>query len=353
MDLFHRTGRKGQCRVVYKYTVKYKCGCIYERKSSVKPSGAMLSIDSECEKCRAKINKKQLTIEELNGIKKEIKGTEKQVAAAEKNRERFIKQWVKAASDSQADIIRDIIATENYAGWWMDHYKEVFSQELIDNYEEKYKTRKKERRSKTPTGTQVSIADLDARYKKNEILSHCIRPNILKHQEMILIEHQNSTMLIKSSAQSTPELKKIMAENECAYDDAKDMFMKDLNEFTGNYSDRAAELGIMLLDNGYVVSILNNTILNMVRKRQFVPSNDKWVKYFNSNSVFLDWKGYERILCNRALAFIDGAHWDNNFKKVIIPAKSCKQILDYAERYGFSIEKRALILMEAKRRANI
>lgn len=331
----------------YKYTIEYKCGHKKTYELNQKPESPVKHIDTECEECRAKINGKMLTRAELESIKPELKGSEKQINAAEPNRDRFIQNWVKSASDTQADIIREIITNENYAGWWLDHYKEVHTDEFIIDYREKYKTRKRKSGAKK---AEKKISET----RKEEIMRHVLTPEELKHNELILIELIDSqTMSIKSSSKASKELTALLSDKGFAYIPEKDRFIRELNEFTGNYSDRAAEAGITLLDNGYMVSVINKTILNMIRSRKYTPQNDKWIKYFNSDSVYLDWTGYQRVLCNRALAFIENAHWDNHFKKVVVPASSFKQLMDYAQRYGFSIENRALKLMESKRRKSI
>lgn len=331
---------------MYKYKVRFKCGHEKEYEVDYKPDSAVKEIDSECEKCRAKINSRILTIAELDKLSTPFTGTEKQVAAATKNRERFISQWVKTASDSQSDIIRDIIKNETYAGWWMDHYKEVFSNEFVNDYYRKYKSDKKRKRKSGSSVKKETLPDT----KKQEIIRHMIKPagagNVLIFIELV----DNTMRAVHSSLDDN--LMNIMVENGMSYLQDKDIFIKDINEYTGNYSDRAAELGISLLNAGYSVSVLNNTIINMIKTGRYIPQNDKWVKSFNSQSVYLDWKGYERVLCNRALSFIENAHWDNNFKKVIVPVTSYRQLEDYAHRYGFNIDNKALKMLEqAKRRA--
>lgn len=332
----------------YKLTIKYSCGHENSYMMDSPQNPAVKTISAPCDKCRAEADKKRLTRTELNELKKPLQGTEKQIQYAELNRERFIKKWVVSASDSQADTIRKIITHESKASWWMDNYQEVFTEEFINNY-----TPSKPK--KTQSKSKKNDDAFRKEQRKEEIKLHTLYPKQIKAVgQLIYIElKDSSTMQAISTLPSTDELKDILKTLRYSYISNEDKFIRDITEYTGNYSDRAAETGIALLDAGYAVTILNSKILNMIRKKEYMPENTNWVKYYNSNSVYLDWEGYEKTLCSRALAFIQGAHWNNDYKKVVIPADSFPQILEYAKRYHFSIDNKALKLLENRRRRNM
>ena len=126
-------------------------------------------------------------------------------------------------------------------------------------------------------------------------------------------------------------------------------YERKLSKFTGKYEDRAAQLGIQLLRQGYIVVLQNTRVIEMIRQNSYLPENDKWVKYFDEGHCYLDWNGFQKVLCNRALMTIYNAKWNNDYKKVVIPYQSASQLLKYIESNGFSVEDRVLKkLMEVK-----
>ena len=90
--------------------------------------------------------------------------------------------------------------------------------------------------------------------------------------------------------------------------------------------------------------------MGMIRQKDFKPEITRWVKRFNQTHLYLDWQGYERVLCNRALSFIPGAYWEQSYKKVIVPVSSYRDIISYADKNDFAIDDKSRNMIENARR---
>ncbi len=106
-------------------------------------------------------------------------------------------------------------------------------------------------------------------------------------------------------------------------------------------SDRAAEIGITLLDAGFSVLCYNDSARDMIRRREFSPEIRKWVKrrisgdYANCFAVSFD---YDPSLTS-AVKDIEGRKWDK--PDWIVPGKFYAQVTEFAEKHGFAISPKA------------
>lgn len=339
---------------MFKQARVYSCGHRTEFTVNEKPEQEEIQVFLPCPNCRKAENNKILTAAELNNSKPALRGTPAQIEYGDMNRQRFINEWVKRASDTQAEIIRNIIKNEDHGGFWMDNKDKIKSEDFINNYVPSKKmkaTVTKFKKNKSTNEWEKEARDkADANRLKDDILKHIIKPANPTSNILVYIELKDKTTVNAFPTQYNDEIKTILQNKGYSYFEARDCYTREITEYTGNYIDRAAELGIEFINKGYAVSILSTKVMGMIENKTFKPEITRWIKRFNPTHVYLDWVGYERVLCNRALNFIQGAYWEQNYKKVIAPITSYKDIQKYAEKNGFAIDSKSRDMLERARR---
>lgn len=114
---------------------------------------------------------------------------------------------------------------------------------------------------------------------------------------------------------------------------------KDINEYTGNSDDRAAELGNKLLLDGFTVQFPNVESKNMGISGNFALENDRWIKYrSDGEKLAVCWTGKNDILY-RASKKLPGAYWKSG--AMLVNIEFYKEILDFAETMGFFVSQTA------------
>ena len=333
------SNRKGKMAGTYTIKIEYACGHTTEYNSDVQRP--VQKIDADCPACRKKQQKEaeqkkeesQLNKEQLTRSAPKLKGSVKQIEFAEKNRNRFIAYWSnpeKGATYKQVPVIKNIIKNEKKAGWWLDNSKVICTQEFIESYN-----------SPKPENTYENDISIPVTQDKTKDISrYTLKPAKLNDTgNCIYIQLLNSDTLSAILLQPADEvLKAVFMKNN--FTKQSTGYTRTLTEYSGTYENRAAQLAIQLLQNGYVVVLQNTHIIDMVRSNSYIPENDRWIKYYDEGHCYLDWNGYQKVLCNRALMTIHNARWNNDFKKVVIPFQSAAQIVEYANNNHFYIEEK-------------
>lgn len=117
------------------------------------------------------------------------------------------------------------------------------------------------------------------------------------------------------------------------------VWCKKITEYTGTIEDRAAELGNILLANGFRVQFPNSESKEKAISSEFEIENDRWVKYnAELEKIAIVWKNKSDTLYENAKK-LPGAKWSNGSMKVNI--EFYKEIEDFAEIMGFSISQKA------------
>lgn len=292
-------------------------------------------IPTPCPKCRQNANDKQLSAQELKDLCVKLKcASESQENWANKFRAAFITYWVKSASDSQADTIRDVLKNETDGGWWMDHSKECKMDEFIQNY----------------TPNEASKVEFTKKINEENTEEKSVRASntvifpdgyeFESDKEIVEISQLPSGHLMVKVDFEDTMLTNLLQQYMCQ-EISNYQFIKKINEGTGKYEDRATELALMLLDNQYPVDIKENKVRGQIALKYYKPQPERFIKYKDKDTIFLEWKGYNRILCNRALTFINGARWNEDLKTVVIKNGNKKQIEEFADINQFIITEDA------------
>lgn len=117
------------------------------------------------------------------------------------------------------------------------------------------------------------------------------------------------------------------------------VWCKKITEYTGTVENRAAELGNILLTNGFAVQFPDSESKEKAISANFEPENDRWIKYNTElEKLAIVWKSRSNILYENAKK-LPGAKWSNDSMKVNV--EFYKEVEDFAEIMGFSISKKA------------
>lgn len=117
------------------------------------------------------------------------------------------------------------------------------------------------------------------------------------------------------------------------------VWCKKITEYTGAVADRAAELGNILLANGFTVQFPDSESKERAISADFEPENDRWVKYNSElKKLAIIWRRKSDTLYENAKK-LPGAKWNGGSMKVSI--EFYKEVEDFAETMGFSISEKA------------
>lgn len=117
------------------------------------------------------------------------------------------------------------------------------------------------------------------------------------------------------------------------------VWCKKITEYTGTVENRAAELGNILLANGFTVQFPNAESKGKAISSEFKPENDRWILYnTESGKLSIFWDGRNNTLYENAKK-LPGAKWSSDSMKVKV--EFYKEVEDFAETMGFSISKKA------------
>lgn len=136
---------------------------------------------------------------------------------------------------------------------------------------------------------------------------------------------------------------KIMHDYDFSYSQLGSCWTLDITEFTGMPIDRCVEIAVVLLDKGYNVSVLNETVRQKIIEREFVPRQRQWIKYNERDEEFVIVYGEFDERTHRAAKRL-GSYKSG---KVYVDFIEYKRLQRFAKRYGFEFSKKALECLEA------
>lgn len=121
------------------------------------------------------------------------------------------------------------------------------------------------------------------------------------------------------------------------------VWYRKINEFTGDFSDRAGEIGNVLLANGYTVKFPNMVSKEKAVSGTFFPECDRWIKRISDNQLGILWEGRNDILYKAARA-IPGAKWRDG--SMVVSVEFYKELQEFADTLNFQITRNASSAIE-------
>lgn len=280
----------------------------------------------------------------------ELQGTEKQVPWANTLRVKFAKEMeelIKWTSDNAANrrwVLKKLIAYEIKRApqsadisWFIE---EILQYSL---------------REKTSASYWINHRDLeiyeriamlaDERDERNPdkdvpktILAEAtVAPNKVEHTGIVKIVGDDT--YIKAYYEKNEEFRLIVKKHGYSWNG---VWKRELNEFTGSFCDRAAELGNDLLRNGFTIQIIEPEALKNAVSGKFEPECNRWIKLHEpTGKLVLRWPKDEKSGIYENSLKIPGATWDSGRRGVVVKVEFYREVVDFAECYGFRFSKAA------------
>lgn len=277
-----------------------------------------------CPQCAKKEREKQIAEENKNSevLSKEygfpeLAGSEKQVAWANTIRLDFYNEY----EDYLAT--QEMIENETTASFWLDLDRFVSKKDFLRKYERTKK--EKERRDR--------IIDIDA-----------VAPEDLQYKGVVeIVKKLDKICLFYLKNQDFIDLAKTKGYrwNEDDY-----CWYRRLNEETGKYADRAAEIGHELLKNGFAICIHDSEITEKAINGDYEEERTKWIKCDLENKVLtLHWSIRSDEIYNASRKIVNNRY---NHEKgyVEIPIANYRSVNNFAKKFDFCYTESALETIE-------
>lgn len=156
-----------------------------------------------------------------------------------------------------------------------------------------------------------------------------LAPSEMLHPGIVKIKESGNEMQLTSIKDE--DLKKIVKDLGMTWNG--DAWVRKLDNFTGKYQDRAAELANKLLREGFVVSVQDPEVREKAVTGEFIPECKRWVKQVVGKPYFaISWGRRDDELYTKAKS-LPNAKWVSRFIKV--PVEFCDEVMDFAELNDF------------------
>ena len=311
-----------------KYEGTYACGhdgvVNVIGKMSERQRKADYAFSHLCSKCAkeekerkiAEENKKSKELSEEYGFPN-LTGTEKQVAWGNTIRLGFYNEF---ENDRTA---QSIIENETTASFWLDLDRFISKQDFLRKY--KRTNREKEHRER--------IISIDA--VAPERLEHEGVVEIVKKLDKICLfylKDQDFINLVKSKDYRWNE-------DDCCW-------YRRLNEETGKYADRAAEIGHELLKNGFAICIHDSEITEKAINGDYEEERTKWIKCDLGNKVLtLYWSIRSDEIYNASRKIVNN-RYNREKGYVEIPIANYRSVNNFAKKFDFCYTESAFDAIE-------
>lgn len=302
------------------------------------------------EKQREEANKKALEQSKEMELPQLI-GTEKQIAWATTLRVQFIEKITRIADEREKDYsvyhegkhskkakryietLDYIIETETSAKFFIDN-RNRYAEDIIDQYKEQYKNEFKK-----------TIDDV----QKEEIEKECtVKPIEVKHCGIVKIDFNSKDKKITAEYEKNDDFRSIVKSLSLKWNNG---WYRNINELTGSYIDRMAELGNKLLQAGFIVSIMDREAKEKAISGTYEEECDRWIKYnADNNKLEIKWYVKNDNLYNSSRK-LTGSKWDSDKKATVVGIEHFEEVEEFAEMYNFKYTIEAAKKIEEYRKS--
>ena len=309
---------------------------------------------------REKKNKKAMELAEKMELPS-LEGTEKQVAWANTLRQKFIEKMEKIDKEELKWEVKNYILEEFrkvYKEKGEEYARKVFCLEGIEKTKlyilENYKS---------------AVFYIDNRHKRvtDILLKHMeevFKTDEEKVEEQIIEEIKKESIVIPKNAISNvpaeitaledkvtvkydKDYKFIDIVKELGYKWSGTVWERNITNFNGPAEDRAAELGNVLLNNGFTISILDKNIRQMAIDGTFKQEQKKWIalrtKGEYKNWFSISWGKYDNDLYQSARS-LPGSKWDK--PSIMVRLEHYIEVEEFARLYDFKLSPGAIKAIE-------
>ncbi|MED5050630.1 hypothetical protein P9850_01935 [Anoxybacillus rupiensis] len=275
-----------------------------------------------------------------------LKGTEKQVAWAEKIRQNLITWFDKLTERDIEYFPREHEGYKEIHKLTLDDIKVVkhFILEkrtsatyFIDNrYDDIYSFIAREYKEALKTDEEKAEEDLLLEIKKEST----VFPD--ERNTNAVVEITVLTNRVTAKFEKNEEFRKVV--KSLGYTWEGSAWEKKISETTGSAEDRAAELGNKLLNAGFPICIFDEEIRRKAIEGDFEPECHRWIfRRKNTKKFAIKWEGWNDTLYKRAKS-LPGARWDSG--SILVDVAHYEVVTEFAELYGFKFTETAQKLIE-------
>lgn len=119
----------------------------------------------------------------------------------------------------------------------------------------------------------------------------------------------------------------------------KGKWRKNITELTGSYKDRMAEIGNLLLNEGFSIRIYNSEIRQKAISGQFEREQERWIIFnIEEDKLWIKWEYGNNKLYN-IINKLPGSKYKDG--KMLIDIANYEVIKEFAELYNFKFTKKA------------
>lgn len=283
----------------------------------------------------------------------ELTGTEKQVNWALTIREGIIRRasddiendecrsypyntyGVKMKRSEKAAYTAELIQwllQKTSAKFWIDHRRDTF----VYYYTEMYEA---DKAKKAEIAIEKEVAEMVI-----------IEPEQKTHAGVAEVMIRNDKVCVYY--QKDDDFRKIVKSNRYEFDWDNSCWFRKITKWSGPIEDRAAEIGNILLNEGFTIEIANE-MKECAIEGTFKEERRNWIWQAQENQedqyegwFMIYWPGKDDTLYSKARK-LPGAKWSRERNCIVVPDKSFKEVEDFAGIESFSISEGAKELIEA------
>lgn len=153
----------------------------------------------------------------------------------------------------------------------------------------------------------------------------------------------DETQVTAKYPEKDDNFRKIVKDLRFTWDEGK--WTRQTGTKTGSPLDRATELGVKLLAAGFPVRVYTDELQQRIIRAEYEPESRRWITANVEKGVFLvTWDRNEGDFYNEAKK-LPGGKWASG-KGMQVPKETFREILDFADRYQFSLSPGARTIIE-------
>ena len=274
----------------------------------------------------------------------ELTGTEKQIAWAIKLRIKFIDEVTEIAdireeryfklhnkhskrAQRYRETLNHIIETEKDSKFYIDNriYDAI---ELIDKYKEEYNN---------------GFDKTDEINQKEIESENVIKSTEVKHDGTAKVDYNTTDNTIIAEYEKDETFIKIVKSLNFKWQSGT--WRRKINEYTGTFQDRMAELGNELLKNGFIVSIIDEEAKEKAINGTYKQECNRWIQV-DEDKLAIKWYENNSNIYN-ASRKLPSTKWKSSIKATVIDVSHFKEVEEFAEMYGFEYSKAATKLIDS------
>lgn len=261
----------------------------------------------------------------------DLEGTEKQVAWANTLRIQIANKFEEQISFYKEtnpplaihfnEIQEFIMQKKKMASWYINNREDNFK-EIIDKIEDEYKEK--------PTDA-IRISDIR--------VESSVSPKKIEHPGMVEISGDDTRITV--TYEKNNDFRQIVKSLGFIWEG---VWSRKLSETTGDYVNRAAELGNKLLQNGFTILVLDEKIRTKAINADFEVECTRWI-YRRKRNLAINWSKNDSDNIYKSAKKIPTSKWSS--PSIIVDVSHYKEVADFAKMYGFRYTESAKKMISA------